>query len=54
MKLKQMKNTNQGPSSVIGIMKFNESMGGYKLSPEMIIGLSLGFVVVILILKMFI
>jgi preprotein translocase subunit Sec61beta len=54
MKLKQMKNKNQGPSSVIGIMKFNESLGGYKLSPEFIIGASIGFVVLILILKMFI
>ncbi len=54
MKLKQMKNKSQGPSSVIGIMKFNESLAGYKLSPEVVIGLSLGFVVLILILKLII
>lgn len=54
MKLKQMKNTSQGPSSTIGIMKFNETLGGYKLSPESVIALSIGFVVLILILKFFI
>jgi len=51
MKLKQIKNSNQGPSSVIGIMKFNDSLSGYKLSPEVVIGLSVAFVVFILILK---
>lgn len=54
MKLKQMKNTSQGPSSTIGIMKFNESMSGIKISPELVVGLSLGFVVLIIILKLFI
>jgi preprotein translocase subunit Sec61beta len=54
MKLKQMKNTSQGPSSAIGIMKFNESLGGYKLSPELVVGLSVAFVVVILIFKLII
>lgn len=54
MKLKQMKSSNQGPSSAIGIMKFNESLGGYKLSPEFVIGMSIGFVVLILIIKMMI
>lgn len=52
MKLKQMKNTNQGPSSAIGIMKFNESLGGSKLSPEMVVILTMVFVVVILVLKL--
>jgi preprotein translocase subunit Sec61beta len=54
MKLKQIKNSSQGPSSVIGIMKFNDSLTGYKLSPETVIGLSVAFVVVILILKLLI
>lgn len=54
MKLKQMKNTSQGPSSVIGIMKFNESLSGYKLSPELVIALSVIFVIVILVLKLII
>jgi len=54
MKLKQMKNSSQGPSSVIGIMKFNESLGGYKVSPEVVIALSLAVVVIILVLKLFI
>ena len=54
MKLKQIKNSSQGPSSVIGIMKFNDSLAGYKLSPELVIGLSIAFVVVILILKLLI
>lgn len=52
MKLKQMKNTSQGPSSAIGIMKFNESLSGYKISPEMVLVLSVLFVVVILVLKL--
>lgn len=54
MKLKQMKNSSQGPSSVIGIMKFNESLSGYKLSPEAVLVISLLFVVVILVLKLII
>ncbi len=51
MKWQHSKNTTQNPSSAIGIMKFNETMGGPKLSPEMVVGLTVGFAVLIIILK---
>lgn len=54
MKLKQMKNKSQAPSTSIGIMKFNETMSGIKVAPELVIGLSVGFVVLIIVLKLFI
>lgn len=51
MKMKQTKSNSQGPSSAIGIMKFNDSAAGPKLTPEAVIVGSIIFVVVILILK---
>ncbi|HOZ35475.1 MAG TPA: preprotein translocase subunit Sec61beta [archaeon] len=51
MKMNYSKNNNQGPSSAIGIMKFKESVAGPQLSPEAVIGLSLGIAIVILILR---
>lgn len=51
MKMNYSKNNNQGPSSAIGIMKFKESTGGPQISPEAVIGLSLGIAIVILILR---
>ncbi|MDD3178662.1 MAG: preprotein translocase subunit Sec61beta [Candidatus ainarchaeum sp.] len=53
MKLKQTKSNSQGPSSAIGIMKFNDSAAGPKISPEAVIIISIVFVVFILILKSF-
>jgi preprotein translocase subunit Sec61beta len=32
-------------------MKFNETMSGPKLSPEMVVGITIGFAVLIIILK---
>jgi len=54
MKLKQMKNSSQGPSSAIGIMKFNDSMAGPKLTPEVVVGLTVGVIILILIIKVMI
>lgn len=51
MKMKYSKNTNQGPSSAVGIMKFKESVSGPQLSPEAVIGLALGIAIIILILR---
>lgn len=39
-----------GPSSAIGIMKFNEQLPGPKLSPELVVGVVIAFIIVILIL----
>ncbi len=52
MKMNYIKNTNQGPSSAIGIMKFKETSGGPQLSPETVIGLALGIAILVLILRM--
>lgn len=52
MKMKYSKNTNQGPSSAIGIMKFKESNAGPGLTPEMVIGFTIGVVILVLILKL--
>jgi len=51
MKWQHSKNTSQSPSSAIGIMKFNETMGGPKLNPETVVGLTIAFAVLIIILK---
>jgi preprotein translocase subunit Sec61beta len=32
-------------------MKFNESLSGPKITPELLVGLTIGFVVIILIIK---
>ncbi len=51
MKLRQNKSNSQGPSSAIGIMKFNDSLSGPKLTPEAIIGVSIAFAIVVLIIR---
>lgn len=51
MKMKYSKNTNQGPSSAIGIMKFKEFVAGPQLTPEAVIGLSLGIAILVLVLR---
>jgi preprotein translocase subunit Sec61beta len=51
MKMNYTKNNSQGPSSAIGIMKFKESAGGPRLTPEAVIGLSLGIAILVLILR---
>jgi len=51
MKWQHSKNSSQSPSSAIGIMKFNETMKGPKLSPEMVVGLTIGFAILIIVLK---
>ena len=51
MKWQHSKNTTQSPSSSIGIMKFNETMSGPKLTPETIVGITIAFAVLVIILK---
>lgn len=51
MKLRQTKSDSQGPSSSIGIMKFNDSLSGPKLSPEFVVGASIFFIILIVVLK---
>ncbi|HOW29492.1 MAG TPA: preprotein translocase subunit Sec61beta [archaeon] len=51
MKMNYSKNTTQGPSSAIGIMKFKESNAGPALTPEMVIGFAIAVAVLILIAK---
>jgi preprotein translocase subunit Sec61beta len=51
MKMNYNKSDSQGPSSAIGIMKFKESSGGPQLTPEAVIGLSLGIAILVLILR---
>ncbi len=53
MKMNYSKNSQQGPSSAIGIMKFKEGLNGPKLSPEAVIAIAIGISVLILILRLF-
>lgn len=52
MKMNYSKSENQGPSSAIGIMKFKESVGGLAITPEAVIGISLGIAILVLVLRM--
>ena len=51
MKMNYSKNTSQGPSSAIGIMKFKETNAGPALSPEMVIGFSVAVAILILVAR---
>ncbi len=51
MKMQYSKNTAQGPSSSVGIMKFKEGTKGPSLTPELVIGIAIGVAIVILIAK---
>ena len=51
MKWQHSKNTSQSPSSAIGIMKFNETMNGPKLTPETVVIATIAFAVLVIVLK---
>ena len=51
MKMKTSKNQNSAPSTAIGIMRFKDGDRGIKISPELIVAVSVIIVVVILFLK---
>ena len=54
MKWQHSKSASSGPSSSIGIMKFNDSMSGPKLTPEAIIVVTVAFAILVIILKSFV
>jgi len=51
MKMNYSKNSTQGPSSAIGIMKFKESNAGPALTPEMVIGFAIVVAIIILVAR---
>ncbi|MCX8158098.1 MAG: preprotein translocase subunit Sec61beta [Candidatus Diapherotrites archaeon] len=52
MKFRKIGDTSQGPSSTLGIMRFFDvEIGGPKISPGFVIGLTLAFILIIIILK---
>ncbi|MFH0905896.1 MAG: preprotein translocase subunit Sec61beta [archaeon] len=51
MKMNYSKSSSQSPSSSIGIMKFKDNVNGIKFSPEVIIGVTIGLILLIIILR---
>lgn len=52
MKFTKSSEGESGPSSAIGIMRFNTESGGPKLRPEFVIGLAVVFSVIVLAIQL--
>ena len=52
MKFTKSGSGESGPSSAIGIMRFNTESGGPKLRPEFVMGIAVVFVLIVLALQL--